>query len=594
MAAKRSLWGSVKGLWSKREPEREATAIQRTPRAELAMISESQRYVLLEPYFAETVDLDELLHGPASGPESEDIARFRQEIPRGYILVSQEDQLKCISFERIDRITDQQIEDIKARRVNPHDFVYLPYDAEVLLTEAFNIERTFRMNVKKGTVIVDSYGRLNFYLIQDVQIPFRGKFLQSMGLVIISNRSARLYLQQLIDLPESFRLVKDDVFYDPPPGLDVTLEKGTLLISRGGALTGLLLEDIRIPIRDTFSDRVERGEVLEIPLTYKRVPLDSLAEEADRRGEEIPIEKGTFLFGSQGNVYFVWQGDVRASAVQLRNWSRIPAVDYPGVLNLSTAMKNMIGGPGVVITPGDIFYLRDVFKWIGTTNIRKGTLLLERNVLYKFVSEMPFGQSIGSISRHLGRRIQKLNTYRTGAFNVELGGSGVEVSALDFQKIRELIQAEGRILLKLETKLRIEDDKAGDRVYRVKNNVFYTKRALSLEGMEEYVPESIVLESKEEPRGVIVGEPDLMEANLIPLVNNQIKLHNKVVFVPGGVLFLWKEKSYVVADELELREVLISDQILEGFEVEGKIILLDDEAPLSEEEHDEESVRRGS
>jgi hypothetical protein len=228
-------------------------------------------------------------------------------------------------------------------------------------------------------------------------------------------------LQHLIDIPSSFSLTKEDVFYDQETEQN-KVEKGSLIISRSGVLTGLLLDDLDLPIKGKLSDV---KPLFHLRTTYQRFPLETLIQQvANERTGEISIERGTFLFSPRGKVYFVWKEGVVANEQKLVSWSMQSHISEPGILEVSLQKSNHIGGPGEVITQDELNYLRDVFRQAGTTNIYRETLLLDRNVFFKFIIDMPYAQS-GKFRSYLATGgVIQLNTFRKGTFSVEMGGNG--------------------------------------------------------------------------------------------------------------------------------------------------------------------------
>ena len=106
-----------------------------------------------------------------------------------------------------------------------------------------------------------------------------------------------------------------------------------------------------------------------------------------------------------------------------------------------------------MITQEELNYIRDVFRQAGTSNIRKETLLLDRNVFYKFTKAFPYAQS-GKFRGMLGKGVVMLNSASKGTFSIEVGGKDVEFTDLDLQAVREHLLQEGRMLIKMGTSLR--------------------------------------------------------------------------------------------------------------------------------------------
>ena len=405
-------------------------------------------------------------------------------------------------------------------------------------------------------------------------------------------------MQSLIDLPASFDLLKEDVLFDASAENVRTVEKGTLVISRSGALVGLMLEKYDLPHIGPLSDL---NALFQLKTVYQRFPLETLIQQAAKNGgRPISIEKGTFIFSSAGKVYFAWRDGLTADEKQLTTWSMWSQINDPSLLEVSKTKSEAIGGPGEVITQDELNYLRDVFRQAGTTNIRVGTLLLDRSIFYKFVHEMPYAQT-GKFRSHLGKGVHVLNSTSTGTFSVEVGGSNVEITGLDLEAIRKHLLPEGKLLIKIGTKLRILDEKYGDWIYLVTTNVFYPYATLTRPYMEEFIPDNIRFHAREPKGSTIIGEQDkpALEdigasgepiGDLLALINNELfQTEPRVVFVLDGTVFLWRQSGlYRVNEELVFRphhySERLKDQDLEALAADWKINRVVEDTDEEEEE----------
>ena len=388
----------------------------------------------------------------------------------------------------------------------------------------------------------------------------------------ITETTAQRYLQPLVEIPQSFQLLKEDVLFDASKENVRSIEKGTLIISRSGALVGLMLEDYQLPHTGPLSDL---DALFQLKTNYERFPLDTLIQKSAKAGgRPIEIDKGTFIFSSSGKVYFVWKDGLSVDEQTLTTWSKQSQINHPCLLMVSKTKSNKIGGPGQVITQDELNYLRDVFRQAGTTNINNQSLILDKNVLYKFRINMPYAQT-GKFRGYLGKGVDILNSASRGTFSIELGGKDIELTDLDISAVREHLLEEGKMLIKIGTLLRIRDEKYGDWVYKVTTNVFYPYDTLTRPFMEEFMPESIRFDHRDAKMSSIIGPRDPKDkvgeddygasgepvGDLLAVINNQLFQHERTVFVLDGCLFNWKGRRYRVNEELVFRPHEFSDRL---------------------------------
>jgi hypothetical protein len=554
----------------------------------------------LAPFIAPTIDLDPLVH-----PTKNLNTSIPPRINLGTLLVSQRHGLKCILLEPLEHVEISLLKKLCLRKLNdgPH-IVYLPLGTNVLKDEVLHQGREFVTKLRKGSLFLSPGGHPNGYLLEAIGLPLRKELSSNNQFMPLTEASAKRSLQKLVDLPPNFALIKEDLLHDAAAPVQ-KVEKGSLVISRGGALTGLMLEDVQLPLKKSV---VDLTALFALKTTYHSFPLETLLQQASKSGgREIPIERGTFLFSPHGKVFFVWREGVTASEKKLKNWSTAPTIIDPNILLVSVTRSNIIGGPGAVITQDEINYLRDVFKTAGSTNIYRETLLMDNNVFFKFVQDIPYAHT-GKFRAfiHTGQIVQ-LNTFRKGTFSVEIGGSRIEVTDLDLVQIRKHLQATGRILIKIGTLLRIRDERAGDWVYRATNNLFYPYEELTRAHMEEFIPETVAFDHRAEKQSTLIGpqkqpHDDDIGANgdpladLTALINNELS-KDRTVFVLDGTLFFWRKRLYRVNEEIVFRpqhHSKIENSDLEAFEVEWKIhpvvedaIDSDDELPPDEFEDED-------
>lgn len=530
---------------------------------------------LFAPYLPPRVDLDQLLH-----PSKKRNSPIPHQFSTGTVLVSQRHGVKCLLLDVVEGVDLAMLKQICRRKLTDNRFAYLPLGTMVIKDAVAHQGRDFIARLGKGTVLLSPGGHPNGYLLDEIALPLRKELGSNGQYMPLTEVSSKRNLQKLVNLPDSFFLLKEDLLHTPEAPA-MTVEKGSLVISRGGTLTGLMLEDVQLPLRKSV---VDLTALFALKTTYESFPLDMLLDQARTSGKEIPIERGTFLFSSYGKVYFVWREGVTASESTLKTWSISATIVDPNILEVSVTYSNSIGGPGQVITQDEINYLRDVFKTAGSTNIYRQTLLLENNAFFKFVQDIPYAHT-GKFRSflHKGLMIQ-LNTFRKGTFSVELGGSRIEVTDKDLVQIRKHLQAEGRILIKIGTLLRISDERAGDWIYRAINNVFYPYETLTRARMEEFIPESITFDHRAERQSTLIGpqedphDDDIGSSgdplgDLVALINNELG-KERTVFIIDGTLFFFKKRLYRVNEELVFRpqhHSKLDVRDMEGLEADWKI-----------------------
>ncbi|MDA0338036.1 MAG: hypothetical protein O2782_22935, partial [bacterium] len=255
---------------------------------------------------------------------------------------------------------------------------------------------------------------------------------------------------------------------------------------------------------------------------------------------------------------------LEADEPTLTTWSRESQIYDPHMVEVSKTKGNYIGGPGQVITQDDLNYLRDVFRQAGTSAINSETLLLDKNVFYKFMAELPYAQT-GKFRHLLGKSVFQLNSAGRGTFSIELGGKDVEITDLDLKAVRTHLMPEGKMLIKIGTSMRIRDEKFGDWIYAAHTNLFYPYDTFTRPYMEEFIPETVRYKGRAKKRSTIIGPqekptPDDVGASgepigdLLAIVNNSLfGKEPRTVFILDGTLFHWKDRLYRVNEELVYR-----------------------------------------
>ena len=540
------------------------------------------------------LDLDQLINPPEGRHRP-----IPEELQLGTVLISQRMGIKCLLLDSLEEVGKDTLKDICARKLRPNQVLYVPMGTQIYKDEILHQGKGFATRIRKGTLFLSVGGHPNTYLLESLKLPLRKELNSNHQILPVTELTAQRYLQSLIDIPSSFELLKEDVLFDTSAENVRTVEKGTLILSRSGALVGLMLEKYDLPHKGPLSDL---EALFQLKTIYQRFPLETLIQEADKAGgRSITIEKGTFIFSSAGKVYFTWRDGLAVDKKQLVDWSLWSQINDPSLLEVSKTKSNSIGGPGEVITQDELNYLRDVFRQAGTTNIRVGTLLLDRSIFYKFVHEMPYAQT-GKFRSHIGKGVQILNSTSLGTFSVELGGSNVEITGLDLEAVRKHLLPEGKLLIRIGTKLRILDERLGDWVYLVTTNLFYPYGTLTRPYMEEFIPENIRFDSREPKISTIIGEQkhpaseDIGASgeplgDLLALINYELfQTEPRIVFVLDGTLFHWGQKGrlYRVNEELVFRPQKYSDRLknqdLEALAADWKINPVVDDAQEDEEE----------
>ncbi len=451
----------------------------------------------MQEFAVDYIDMDPLINPPTGRARP-----IPEELDNGSILISQRLGVKCLLLDRLEEVGRNTLKDVCARKLRSNQALYLPMGFQVYKDEILHQGRGFTARLRKGTLFLSVGGHPNSYLLDELKLPLRKELSSNTQILPITETTAHRYLQGLVDIPQSFELLKEDVLFDASKENKRSIEKGTLIISRSGALVGLMLEPYELPHTGSLTDL---EALFQLKTNYERFPLETLIQRSAKAGgRPIEIDKGTFIFSSSGRVYFVWKDGLTADEQTLTVWSKQSQINHPCMLEVSKTKSNRIGGPGQVMTQDELNYLRDVFRQAGTTNIVNQSLILDKNVFYKFSIEMPYAQT-GKFRGYLGKGVNILNTASRGTFSVELGGKDIELTDLDIAAVREHLLQEGKMLIKIGTLLRIRDEKYGDWVYKVVTNLFYPYDTLTRPYMEEFIPESIRYSHREPKMSTLIG-----------------------------------------------------------------------------------------
>ncbi|HJP29582.1 MAG: hypothetical protein QF689_14645 [Candidatus Latescibacteria bacterium] len=419
----------------------------------------------LSEFTAPVLDIDPLINPPTGRPRP-----IPDELQAGTVLVSQRLGVKCLLIDQLVEVGRRTLKEVCARKLRPNQAIYLPMGTQLYKEEVLHQGRGFAAKLRKGSLFLSVGGHPNAYLLDDLQLPLRRELSSNPQILAVTETTAQKYLQALLDIPPSFELLKEDVLFDASAENVRKVDKGSLVISRSGALVGLMLEDYNLPHKGPLSDL---EALFQLRTQYERFPIETLIQRSAKAGSRaIPIERGTFIFSSAGKVYFVWKEGLEVDEATLTTWSRESQIWDPHMVEVSKTKGNQIGGPGLVVTQDDLTYLRDVFRQAGTTRINIETLLLDKNVFYKFMTELPYAHT-GKFRHLLGKTVFQLNSASRGTFSIELGGKDVEITDLDLKAVREHLLAEGKLLIKIGTRMRIKDERFGDWIYAAHTNLFY-------------------------------------------------------------------------------------------------------------------------
>ena len=518
----------------------------------------------LSEFTVTAVDMDPLINPPTGRPRP-----IPDELAAGTLLISQRLGVKCLLMDDLTEVGRRTLKEICSRKLRANQAVYLPMGSQIYKDEILHQGRGFVVKLRKGSMFVSVGGHPNAYLLDQLQLPLRREMGSNPQILPVTDTTAQKYLQGLVEIPGSFDLLKEDVLFDASPENVRKVHKGSLVISRSGALVGVMLEDYQLPHKGPLSDL---EALFQLRTQYERYPIESLIQRSAKAGgRPIPINRGTFIFSSAGKVYFVWKEGLEVDETTLTKWSRDSQINHECIIEVSKMRGNKIGGPGVVISLEELNYLRDVMRQAGTTTIMHHTLLLDKNIFYKFMTVLPYAHT-GKFRHLLGDKVHQLNNASRGTFSIELGGKDVEITDLDLKAVREHLLAEGKMLIKIGTEMRIRDERGGDWIYVAHTNLFYPYDTFTRPYMEEFIPESIRFKGRDEKISTIIGPQEQPKdgdigakgepiGDLVAIINNELFSKERVVFVLDGTLFHFRGRLYRVNEELRYSPFELSDKI---------------------------------
>jgi hypothetical protein len=157
------------------------------------------------------------------------------ELRLGTILISQRLGVKYLLLDNLEELGRNTLKEICARKLRPTQALYLPMGYQVYKDEMLHQGRGFTAKLKKGTLFTSVGGHPNAYLLDELELPLRKELTSNSQVLPITETTAQRYLQHLVDIPQSFQLLKEDVLFDASKENVRSIEKGTLIISRSGA-----------------------------------------------------------------------------------------------------------------------------------------------------------------------------------------------------------------------------------------------------------------------------------------------------------------------------------------------------------------------
>ena len=195
----------------------------------------------LSPFTVSFLDVGRLLD---AGPD--ELRSIPNELKQGTVLLSQQMGIKCLLLQTLEEVSRKKSRDICARKLSEEEAAYLPMGTQILREEILHQGRDFTVRLPRGTLFLSPGGHPDGYLLEQLDLPLRRETGAISQILPINENTAAKYLQTLVDVPPSFALIKEDVFYDEQAR--GTIEKGSLTISRSGDLTGIMLDDVQLPI----------------------------------------------------------------------------------------------------------------------------------------------------------------------------------------------------------------------------------------------------------------------------------------------------------------------------------------------------------
>ena len=189
--------------------------------------------------------------------------------------------IKCLLLDSLEEVGKDTLKDICARKLRPNQVLYVPMGTQIYKDEILHQGKGFATRIRKGTLFLSVGGHPNTYLLESLKLPLRKELNSNHQILPVTELTAQRYLQSLIDIPSSFELLKEDVLFDTSAENVRTVEKGTLILSRSGALVGLMLEKYDLPHKGPLSDL---EALFQLKTIYQRFPLETLIQEADKAG----------------------------------------------------------------------------------------------------------------------------------------------------------------------------------------------------------------------------------------------------------------------------------------------------------------------
>ena len=204
---KKTLMDSLKGIVVSGKSPGSKAGRSAKARAKADNAAKLQRRDLLSPFVVATIDLDPLIN-PLPGRARP----IPNELPSGRVLVSQQHGVKCLLLADLEKVGIQKLRSICARKLSEEEAIFMPMGTQILRDEALHQGKRFTIKLRKGTLFLSPGGHPNGYLLEPLQLPLRKELSQNHQFLMVTEQIAERYLQNLVDIPASFAVVKEDVF----------------------------------------------------------------------------------------------------------------------------------------------------------------------------------------------------------------------------------------------------------------------------------------------------------------------------------------------------------------------------------------------
>ncbi len=203
----KSLLGSLKNLVSGSPARRGKKPFARKRKKSNQGV---RRRDILAPFQLPRFDLDPIVH-----PSPNQNPWIPPKVNIGTLIISQRHSIKCIILEPLLEADISTLKRICLRKLRPNQAIFLPMGTRVLSEDVLHQDRTFVVKLSKGTIFFSPGGHPNGYLLSELSLPLRRELGSILNFLPLTEIAAQQNLQKLIDIPESFSLLKEDNFYNP-------------------------------------------------------------------------------------------------------------------------------------------------------------------------------------------------------------------------------------------------------------------------------------------------------------------------------------------------------------------------------------------